>query len=105
MRGNKTIEYHQLGYNYSLHIMSILFNYGVVTCLLGLPENGMIFIKEAYDASVNQSHSDSALIKDAWEKNERNGGGGWHMLTMREQLIYMPPEDKVKNMVNLYGFI
>jgi neutrophil factor 2 len=91
LRGNRAINYEQLGLNFRLYYAEVLFNKGLTLIFLGQTEEGLIEMEEARRQKATDEHN---VIDDAITDR----GEGYTVFSIPVGVLYRPSEKKLKNL-------
>ncbi|TIB92259.1 hypothetical protein E3Q19_02048 [Wallemia mellicola] len=91
LRGNISIDYAQIGLDYSLHISEVQFNLGVCLISAGRTQLGFNRLRLALDKSEKPEH---VIIESVLN----NSGRSASLFAVPVGMLFQPPEVKIKNL-------
>ncbi|PGH27368.1 hypothetical protein AJ80_00846 [Polytolypa hystricis UAMH7299] len=91
LRGNRSIDYDQLGLKFSLFSCEVLFNRGLCYICLQQPDAG---VQDLQYASKEKAKPDHDVIDEAMAQNAE----GYTVFSIPVGVVYRPSEAKVKNL-------
>ncbi|KAI0941802.1 hypothetical protein AcW1_003595 [Taiwanofungus camphoratus] len=90
LRGNRDINYEQLGLKFKLYSAEVLFNKGLSQIYMGQMQQGLVDLGEARREKATDEHN---VIDDAIQDR----GEGYTVFSIPVGVLYRPSEKKLKN--------
>jgi len=90
LRGNRAINYEQLGLKFLLYSAEVLFNKGLAEIYLGRVQEGLAVLEDALRDKATDEHN---VIDDAIQDR----GEGYTVFSIPIGVLYRPSENKLRN--------